>query len=162
MVNVKTMIRVLVLLGQGSLICTADAVCLDPKTFVSGYRIPLASEVVSADAIVVGRVLSERALTEDPADPEGVTAYDVTVKVVTRLKGDVPDRLILRNENTSARYPMSVGEEHILFVSRDRRQPWVDRCGNSSPMPAGRPVVARIQAQMRNAKSHASGSSPAR
>lgn len=135
--NVKTTLVGLILLGQVLIIWSANAVCLDPRTFVSGYRIPLATEVVSADAIVVGRVLSERALSEDRADPEGVTAYDVSVKVITRLKGDVPDRLVLRNENTSARYPMSVGEEHILFVSRDRGQAWVDSCGNSSLMPAG-------------------------
>lgn len=158
--NLRTMLTGLILLGQTLIMCSANAVCLDPKTFVSGYRIPLASEVGSADAIAVSRVLSEQALSEDPADPEGVTAYDVTVKVITRLKGNVPDVLILRNENTSARYLMSVGEEHIVFVSRDKRHAWVDSCGNSSLMPAGRQMVARIQAHMSNSKSHASGSSP--
>ena len=160
--NLKTMITWLALLGQAFPICAASAVCLDPKTSLSGYRIPFAAEVGSADAILVGRVLSKQDLAEDPADPEGVTADEVTVKVITRLKGKVPDVLVLRNENTSARYPMSVGEEHILFVSRDGRESWVDSCGNSSLMPAGKPLARRIQAQLRHAGPHASRSQTAR
>jgi hypothetical protein len=125
---------------------------LDPKTFVSGYKVPVASEVRTAEAIVIGRVLSEQGLREDPTDPEGYTAYNLKVKVITRLKGDLPSVVVIRNENTSARYPMAIGEEHLLFVSRDGPKLRVNSCGNSSPMPEGKQLLKQIQAQLHRLK----------
>jgi hypothetical protein len=142
----KTIAVGLVLLGRAFLLDTAGAACLDPKTHVSGYKIPLASEIRTANAIVIGRVLSERGLREDPNDPDGYTAYDVRIEVIDRLKGRLPRVIIVRNDNTSARYPMSVGEEHLLFVSRDGNELRVDSCGNSSAMPAGDQLVKQIRA----------------
>ena len=138
--TLKTIAIGAVLLGQALLPDTANAVCLNPKPSV-------AAEARTADAIVIGRVLSEQGLREDPTDPKGTTAYDVKVKVMTRLKGTLPDTIVIRNENTSARYAMAVGEEHLLFVSRDGQQLWVDSCGNSSAMPEGEKLVAQIRAQ---------------
>ena len=148
----KTASASLVLLGQAFLLCSASAACLDPKTYVSGYKVPLASEIRTTSAIVLGRVLSEEGLREDPMDPDGYTAFNVKVKVITRLKGRLPRVVVIRNENTSARYPMSSGEEHLLFVSRDGQKLWVSSCGNSSLMPEGRPLVEQIQARMRRSK----------
>jgi hypothetical protein len=149
---VKTASASLVLLGQAFLLCTASAACLDPKTYVSAYKVPLASEIRTASAIVIGRVLSEEGLREDPMDPDGYTAFNVKVKVITRLKGRLPRVVVIRNENTSARYPMSSGEEHLLFVSREGQKLWVSSCGNSSLMPEGRPLVEQIQARMQRSK----------
>lgn len=50
------------LLALPSHICTAGAVCFDPKTFISAYKVPLDSEVRTAEAIVMARVLSEQGL----------------------------------------------------------------------------------------------------
>lgn len=150
--NLKTLIASLVLLGQAFLACTASAVCLDPTTFVSGYRVPLASEVRAASGIVIGRVLSEKGLREDPTDPDGYTAYHVTVRVISRLKGNLPNVIVIRNENTSARYPMSIGEEHLLFVSKDAQELWVNSCGNSSAMPEGRQLVKQIRVELQRLK----------
>ncbi|MDB5932769.1 MAG: hypothetical protein JWQ01_113 [Massilia sp.] len=150
--NVKTITGTLVLLALASNLGTAGAACLDPKTFMSGYKVPLDSEVGTAEAIVIGRVLSEQGLKEDPADPNGYTAYNVTIRVLARLKGSLSNVIVIRNENTSSRYPMSVGEEHILFVSRDGRELWVDSCGNSAAMPGGEELVKQIQAHMRKQK----------
>jgi hypothetical protein len=127
----------------------ARAVCLDPVSGVSGYRVSLETEVHDADAIVVGRVLAEQALKEDAADPEGVTAYDLTVAVRARLKGNTAGRIVVRNENTSARYPMAVGEEHLLFVTRGPQGATVNSCGNSSPMPAARRLLDRVRRAIR-------------
>jgi hypothetical protein len=150
--NLKTIITSLILLGQALFLCKANAVCLDPKTFVSGYKVPVASEVRTADAIVIGRALSEQGLQEDPTDPESYTAYNVKVKVIARLKGDLPTMVVIRNENTSARYPMSIGEEHLLFISRDGLKLWINSCGNSSPMPEGKQLAEQIQAQLERLK----------
>src|SRR5690242_12252854 len=125
--------------------CVAGAVCLDPATHLSGYMVPLGSEVRTAEAILIGRVLSEHGLREDPSDPIGVTAYNVTIEVLAKLKGSPQKLIVIRNENTSSRYPMSVGEEHVLFISRDGHALQVDSCGNSGPLPAAKPLVKQIQ-----------------
>jgi hypothetical protein len=127
-------------------------VCLDPGTYKSGYKIPLKTEVGTAEAIVIGRVLSEHRLQEDVDDPDGITASNVTIKVLEKLKGTLPSVIVVRNENTSSRYPMSVGEEHILFVSRTNREMWIDSCGNSDVTPDGGQVVRKIRAQLRALK----------
>lgn len=151
--NLKTLVTSSVLLGQAFLACPAGAVCLDPATFVSGYKVPLASEVRAANGIVIGRVLSEKGLSEDPTDPDGYTAYDVTVRIISRLKGNLPNVIVIRNENTSARYPMSMGEEHLLLVSRDGKELRVNSCGNSSAMPEGRRLVKPIRVELQRLKS---------
>lgn len=130
----------------------ACAACLDPKTGISGYKVPLETEARTAEAIVIGRVLSERRLQEDPDDPEGVTASNFTIKVLSKLKGRLPGVIVVRNENTSSRYPMSVGEEHILFVSRINRETWIDSCGNSDALPRGERVAKAIRTQLRASK----------
>ena len=150
--NLKTITARLVLLALALHFCTARAVCLDPKTFISGYKVPLDSEVRTADAIVVARVLSEQGLNEDPTDPDGYTAYNLTIRVLTSLKGKVPTIVVIKNENTSARYPMSVGEEHILFVSRNGNELWINSCGNSAAMPKGKQLVKQIQAKLQKLK----------
>jgi hypothetical protein len=130
----------------------AYAFCLDPKTGISGYKLPLEAEVRTAEAIVIGRVLSEQRLQEDPDDPDGLTATNFTIKVLRKLKGRLPGVIVVRSENTSARYPMSVGEEHILFVSRTNRETWIDSCGNSDVLPRGEQVVKEVRTQLRALK----------
>lgn len=150
--NLKKFITSLFLLGQTVMVCKANAVCLDPTTFIPGYKEPLALEVRAADGIVIGRVLSARGLSEDPDDPDGFTAYKLTVRVLTNLKGNLPKVIVIRNENTSSRYPMSIGEEHLLFVSKDSQELRVNSCGNSSAMPEGRQLVKQIQAELQRLK----------
>jgi hypothetical protein len=150
--HLKSLIAGSILLGQAFLACTAGALCLDPATFVSGYKVPLASEVRDASGIVIGRVLSVDGLREDPRDPDGYSAYKVTVRVISRLKGNLPSLIVIRNENTSARYAMSIGEEHLLFVSENGPALWVDSCGNSSAMPQGRQVVKQIRLELQRPK----------
>ena len=140
------------LLVLGAHVPSAYPVCLDPGTGKSGYKIPLKREVRTAEAIVIGRVLSERRLQEEADDPDGITASNVTVKVLKKLKGTLSGVIVLSNENTSSRYPMSVGEEHILFVSRTYHDMWIDSCGNSDVMPDGEQVASKVRAQLRAMK----------
>jgi hypothetical protein len=115
--NLKTVLPRSLLLALMANLVPANAVCLRPKTGKSGYKVPLKTEVRTAEAIVIGRVLLEQRLQEDADDPDGVTASNVTIKVLKKLKGSLPSVIVVRNENTSSRYPMSGGEGHILFVS---------------------------------------------
>jgi hypothetical protein len=147
--NLKTIPAGSLLFVLAAHVLPAHAVCLDPETGKSGYKLPLKTEVRTAEAIVIGRVLSEHRLQEDPDDPDGVTASNLTINVLKKLKGSPPSVIVVRNENTSSRYPMSVGEEHILFVSRTKREAWIDSCGNSEVMPHGGEVVKEVWAQLR-------------
>jgi hypothetical protein len=150
--NLKTVLAGSLLVALTASLAPANAVCLHPKTEKSGYKVPLRTEVRTAEAIVIGRVLSELRLQEDADDPEGVTASNVSIKVLKKLKGDLPSAIVVRNENTSSRYPMSVGEEHILFVSRTNDEMWIDSCGNSKPMPRGEQVAKKVRTQLRALK----------
>jgi hypothetical protein len=150
--NLKNVSAGWLLLVLAACLPPAYAACFYPETDRSGYKIPLKTEVRTADAIVIGRVLSEDRLQEDADDPDGVTAYNVTIKVLKKLKGTLSGVIVVRNENTSSRYPMSIGEEHILFVSRTNRGTWVDSCGNSEVMPDGLQVVEEVRTQLRPLK----------
>lgn len=130
----------------------SSAVCIDPKTSVSGYKIPLGEEVRSADAIIVGRVLAQHGLKEDPADPDGYAAYNVAIKVLRPLKGSLPNVISVRNENTSARYAMAVGEEHVFFVSRDSKELWINSCGNSVKAQGSEQLEKQIRAELQKQK----------
>jgi hypothetical protein len=150
--NLKTVLAGWLLLVLAAHLAPAYAVCFYPGTDRSGYKIPLKREVRTVEAIVIGRVLSEDRLQEDADDPDGVTASNVTIKVVKKLKGTLSGVIVVRNENTSSRYPMSVGEEHLLFVSRTNRGTWIDSCGNSEVMPNGEQVVKEVRTQLRALK----------
>jgi hypothetical protein len=150
--NLKTVLAGSLLLVLAAHLPVAYAVCLDPGTGISGYKVPLKEEVRTADAIVIGRVLSAQWLQDDADDPDGFSASNVTIKVLRTLKGRLPSVIVVRIENTSSRYAMSVGEEHVLFVSHMNRKTWIDSCGNSDVMPRGRQVVKEIHAQLRALK----------
>jgi hypothetical protein len=133
--------------------CAASgAVCLDPKTGISGYKLPLNAEVRDTPVIVIGRILSETPLREDPTDPDGFTAYKTKIKVLNRLKGSAPSVIVIRNENTSARYAMSVDEEHLLFISSHDQELRINTCGNSSPKRDADRLEEQIKAQLRSSK----------
>lgn len=123
-----------------------SAVCLDPKTFVSGYHRPLNKEVHSTKLIALGKIIKEKALQEDPSDPDGVTAYIYTIQIVRQLKGRLPKIVSVRIENESGRYPMSVGEDHLLFLAKNQSYFSVDSCGNSTIFPQGNTVLKEIEA----------------
>lgn len=150
--NLKTSSSGFLLLVLASPLPAAYAVCLDTETYKSGYKVPLKAEVRTAQAIVIGRVLSEQSLKEDADDPEGVTASNFAIKVLVKLKGSLPRVIVVRNENDSSRYPMAAGEKHILFLSRTNVETWIDSCGNSEVMPQGEQVVKEVRAELRALK----------
>jgi hypothetical protein len=145
--NVRRHLVFLVVLTAAA---SASAVCFDPKTLISGYRVPLTEEVDSAEIIVIGKVIGEKALSEDMEDPEGITAYLWTIELRRKLKGHSPRVFTVRVENDSSRYPMSSREEHLLFLIREGEYFYVDGCGNSSPLPAGNDTLRQVEAKLRN------------
>src|SRR5262252_2411354 len=107
------------------------AACFYPDKDLSGYHIPLEVETRTSRAIVIGQVTSQLDLHEDASDPDGISAYVYTVKVLRQLKGTLPSLIKLRTDNDSGRYPMSVGERHLLFFDTTSDYFQADPCGNS-------------------------------
>ncbi len=126
---------------------TVDALCLDEKG-VSGYHVPLVKEMRGAEAIVLGRVTREKDLFEDPADPRGVTAMIYTLQITRVVRGKAPTIVRIRSENDSSRFWMAVGEEYLLFLSRDTQHRafyFVDSCGNSGVASKQAPVLHQVE-----------------
>ena len=125
-----------------------SAVCLDPTIFVSGYHLPLNTEVQSTSFIGIGKVIHEKALQEDPSDPYGITATIYTVTIFRQLKGRLPRTISIMVENDSGRYPMGVGEEHLLFLAKEDGHYSVNSCGNSSVLPQGNALLQQVEEKM--------------
>jgi hypothetical protein len=126
----------------------AHAACLDPNTLKSGYKLSLNDEIVSSEAIIIGEILKEEHLFEDLSDAEGITTSIYTVQVKRQLKGQVSSAINIRVENDSGRYPMAVGEEHLLFLTRQGENYVVNSCGNSSRLPGGNEMLEQIERQV--------------
>lgn len=102
---------------------------------VSGYRVPLESEIQSSQAIAIGEVIKTYSLHENRDDPPAVTAHVHTIRVLRQLKGRLPSIVSVREENDSSRYGMRAGEQHLLFFSMIGGVLRIDSCGNSQQLP---------------------------
>jgi hypothetical protein len=119
--KLKTVSTRALLLVLSAHLAPASAVCFYPGSDKSGYKLPLETEVRTAEAIVIGRVLAERQLQEDAADPDGVTASNVTIEVLKKLKGNPPSVIGVRNENTSCSFPVRSVKRGSIAVEIQRR-----------------------------------------
>jgi hypothetical protein len=126
--------------------CSVSALCLDPKTSLSGYQIPLQEEVQVTKNIAIGTLTKVQPLYEDPDDPHGITAYLRTVKLSRQLKGNLPKVIRIRDENGSGRYLMEVGEQHLFFISRVGKNLGVNSCGNSANLTET--LLQQVKAQL--------------
>jgi hypothetical protein len=127
----------------------AQAVCFDPKTLISGYRMGLDDEIRATALIIVGKVIAEHYLQEDAEDPDGITAYIYTVQVVRQLKGTAPKTVYIRSDSGSSSYPMSVDEQHLLFLWKTGAYFAADSCGNSEVLPKGQASLERVEAALK-------------
>ena len=120
-------------------------VCFYPDSTLSGYRVPLNTEVNATPIIIIGKVTKVRYVQDDPADPDGITAYLYTVDRLQELKGSVPNQITLRAENDSGGYRMSTGETSLLFLKWSNGAFTANVCGNSTELPKGDHVVSEVR-----------------
>ena len=120
------------------------AVCLDPKTLVSGYKVPLEEEIRFSDFITIGQVIESYYLP-DPVEPEFIAATIYAIRVTKQLKGKLPELIHIRSKNDSGTYWMETGEQHVLFLKKDEQHFIIDSCGNSSLLPQGNNVFKRVE-----------------
>ncbi len=104
-------------------------------------------EFTTSFAVIEGRILREKNLTEDPSDPSGITATVYDVRVTRQLKGRVGRTIHIKSENTSSRFPMALGSSYLLFLTRDRNSNFVDSCGNSVRLSEARDVLSIIKSE---------------
>ena len=110
----------------------------------------LEAEFADSDAVAIG-VATGQHRVRDARDPEGyvATLYDTTIE--RAFKGDLPRRIVVRSENTSSRFSMTIGTRYLLFLTNDGARFFVDNCGHSdavSDLDQG--LLPRIEAWRRN------------
>lgn len=54
-----------------------------------------------------------------------------TVEIQEIFKGNPTNPIVIFSENSSGRFPMSVGETYVLFVHYELGRYQIDNCGNS-------------------------------
>jgi hypothetical protein len=118
---------------------SANALCLDGRTP------SVQEEARSSAAVITGVLERERNLSEDKADPDGVTATLYTVKVVSQLKGKVRNVVSIRSENTSSRFPLDANIQYLLFLKTDGGDFFIDSCGNSGALSTHLNAAAEVQ-----------------
>lgn len=115
----------------GAFAAPARALCVD------GRAPTRAQETAASVGVLLARVLHAQALHEDADDPDGISAIRYRIKRLRTLNGAPPEAFDLYSDNTSARFPMDVGTEYLLYLQRDRAgRYYVDACGHSRPLQA--------------------------
>ena len=118
------------LLGLCSLVLSnaAQSYCESHPTVPVEFR--------SAPLVLIGKAVAERELTDAGSFIVG-TIY--TIEVKERLKGTQTVRFDVFSENTTARFPMEIGQSYLMFVRKGRfaglesevPSQAVSNCGNS-------------------------------
>lgn len=100
---------------------TASAGCLKDNPSVK-------QEYADSLIVFVGKVIAKKDVAESRDYYEG---DEYTVQVQDIFKGLPTNPIIIYSENSSGRFPMSVGEEYVLFVYYNLGRYQIDNCGNS-------------------------------
>jgi hypothetical protein len=58
-----------------------------------------------------------------------------SIEEIVSLRGKVSCTVELFSENSSGRFPMTVGTTYVVFAYRALGRTMVDSCGNSGPLP---------------------------
>jgi hypothetical protein len=103
-------------------------------------------ELKRSTATLVGVVTAQKAVPDSGGYYEGVRYQ---VRVENLLKGTLSDSISLFSENSSGRFPMTVGHRYVLFVYKESGRLAVDNCGNSGPLPAKAGVVSAVKRLLR-------------
>jgi len=82
--------------------------------------------------IFIGEVISEKE-TEESGDYYDGTTY--TLRIIELIKGTKRQFVDIFSENSSARFPMKIGNKYILLVYESDGRIEVDNCGNSGKLP---------------------------
>jgi hypothetical protein len=99
----------------------AQAVCFKGDVSVDPTKGPVEPwnvEFRHSQAVLIGTVGSERNIP-DPGNPGFWTGTVYKLKVDALLKGTVGDSVEVFSENSSGRFPLTVGSRYVLFLRYD-------------------------------------------
>jgi hypothetical protein len=89
----------------------------------------VAEEYRVAKAVVVATVLARQLVPSVEDDSYDGTMY--RIRVDRRFRGSLGDEAEIFSENSSGRFPVTVGARYLLFIHTGSGRMQVDYCGNS-------------------------------
>src|SRR4249919_3519214 len=108
--------------------------------FLGDYSMP--AEYQRSEAVISG-VVTDAHLVRDKQDPGSFSGIVYTVEISRSFRGSLHAKVNIYSENSSGRFPMELGTEYVLFLSRQGRTLVADNCGNSAPY--DKPIVAALE-----------------
>jgi len=125
-------------IALGSWTSMAHAVCFKGDVSVDPSQGPVSPwdvEFRQSQVVLIGTVGSERNIP-DPDNPGSWTGTVYKLRVNTLLKGTVGHSVQVFSENSSGRFPLTVGSRYVLFLRYDSKgKYWVaDPCGNAAKL----------------------------
>jgi hypothetical protein len=95
--------------------------------------------------VIIGIALSKQKISSSD-DPLGYIATLYTIKPLRIFKGNPQSKFIIYSENTTARFPMNIGEEYIIFVQKPNDILIVYNCGHSGLVNDSAGVIEKVKA----------------
>ena len=116
---------------------TTCATCL-----LGNYSVP--AEYQRSEAVISG-VVTDAHLVPDKEDPESSSGISYTIKITHSFRGSLHVKTTIYSENSSGRFPLELGTEYVLFLSKQGHEFVADNCGNSGPYYEKKSTVAAIE-----------------
>jgi hypothetical protein len=118
-----------------SLSPSGSAVCPVPQMKANG-------EFFKANVVFVGRVLSIRTVS-DKGDDLGGWFYQLRVE--ESFRGPVIQEITVFTENSSARFPLELKREYLLFAHKQSHRLEINSCGNSAKLSEAGDSLQRLR-----------------
>lgn len=118
----------------------ATAVCLNGNPSVT-------EEFADSESIFIGKVLADKNV------PESDNYYDgnnYTVETQEILKGKPTKTVDIFSENSSGRFPMTVGSTYIIFLHYELGRYQINNCGNSGLLSEKQEAVQTLRRLKKN------------
>ena len=100
-------------------------------------------EYSESDQVVLATVKSLR-YVRDPRDQDEYEAVVYHISVQRVHRGDASKALDIYSINTSARFPMGIGERYLLFIHDDPQGKVVSPCGNSGLVSESQKALSEV------------------
>jgi hypothetical protein len=106
----------------------------DPnRACLNGYP-SVPREFRESTFVFIGTVIAERRKAAEEDQRGFLDGVTYTVRLDERFKGPSRNRALLFSENSTARYPMKVGQRYLVFAYLESgRRYAVNNCGNTEP-----------------------------
>ena len=101
-------------------------------------------EYADSQSVLIGKVISKKDVPDSGNYYEG---DEYTIQVQEMFKGILANTIVVFSENSSGRFPMSVGKTYVLFVYYELGRYQVSNCGNSGLLSEKQNVIRKARQQ---------------